>query len=186
MRIQPVTDREPLDAAGKQAWDAVAERRGGRVGGPFGILMHSPAAAERVARVGDHVRFDLDLNPAERELAIITTAREFDVEVEWGGHSRLALEAGVPEATIDIVAKRGDVSGLTAHEAQIITFIRELVGPKRRVSEATFKALQSRLGDRTMVDLATLVGYYAMLGCALNTFEAPAGPGARPLPPIAR
>jgi len=35
MRIRPVTEREPLDAAGKRVWDAVAERRGGRVGGPF-------------------------------------------------------------------------------------------------------------------------------------------------------
>lgn len=186
MRIQPITEREPLDAAGKQAWDAVAERRGGRVGGPFGVLMHSPAAAERVARVGDHVRFDIDLPSAERELAIITTAREFDTEVEWAGHSRLAIEAGVPEATVDIVAKRGDLGGLTPREVEIITFVRELVGPKRRVSEATFKTLHARLGDHGMVDLATLVGYYAMLGCVLNTFEVPSGPDARPLPPIAR
>jgi len=186
MRIDPITEREPLDAAGKQAWDAVAERRGGRVGGPFGVLMHSPVAAERVARVGDHVRFDIELPSAERELAIIATAREFDTEVEWGGHSRLAIEAGVPEATVDIVAKRGDISSLTAREAEIITFVRELVGPKRRVSEATFKALHARLGDQGMVDLATLVGYYAMLGCVLNTFEVPSGPGARPLPAITR
>lgn len=186
MRIQPVTDREPLDAAGKQAWDAVAERRGGRVGGPFGVLMHSPAAAERVARVGDHVRFDLDLTPAERELAIIATAREFDVEVEWAGHTRLALDAGVPEATVEVVANRGDVSGLTAQERQIITYVRELLGPKRRVSEATFTVLHTRLGDRTMVDLATLVGYYGMLACALNTFEVSAAAGTRPLPSIAR
>ncbi len=186
MRIQLVTDREPLDAAGKRAWDAVAERRGGRVGGPFGVLMHSPAAAERVARVGDHVRFDLDLDPAERELAIIATAREYDVEIEWAGHTRLALEVGVPEATIEVVAQRGDVSRLTKREAEIITYVRELLGPKRRVSEATFKALRDRIGDRTMVDLATLVGYYGMLACALNTFEVPSGPDARPLPAIAR
>lgn len=186
MRIQPVTDREPLDAAGKQAWDAIAERRGGRVGGPFGVLMHSPAAAERVARVGDHVRFDLDLTPAERELAIIATAREFDVEVEWAGHTRIALEAGVPEATVEVVARRGDLGGLSAGEAQIIAYVRELLGPQRRVSDATYRALHSRLGDRTMVDLATLVGYYAMLACALNTFEVPLPAGGRPLPPIAR
>lgn len=186
MRIQPVTDRGPLDATGQQAWDAVAERRGGRVGGPFGVLMHSPAAAERVARVGDHVRFDLDLPPAERELAIISVAREFDVEVEWSGHTRIAIEAGLPEATVDVVASRGDVSGLTPNEGQIINYVREILGPKRRVSEATFKALQSRLGDRTMVDLSVLVGYYSMLACSLNTFEVPAGEGARPLPPIAR
>lgn len=186
MRIQPVTARDPLDAAGKQAWDAVAERRGGRVGGPFGVLMHSPAAAERVARVGDHVRFDLDIPAAERELAIIATAREFDVDVEWAGHTRLALEAGVPEATIEVVANHGSVSALTANEAHIINFVRDLLGPKRRVSEATYTALHNRLGDRTMVDLATLVGYYSMLACALNTFEVPAGEGSRPLPPIAR
>lgn len=186
MRIEPVADREPLDAAGKQAWDAVAERRGGRVGGPFGVLMHSPAAAERVARVGDHVRFDLDMVPAERELAIIAVAREFDVDVEWAGHTRIAIEAGLPEATVDVVANRGDASGLTPNEAQIITYVREILGPKRRVSEATFKALQSRLGDRTMVDLSVLVGYYSMLACSLNTFEVPAGAGARPLPAIAR
>lgn len=186
MRIQPVTDREPLDAAGKQAWDAVAERRGGRVGGPFGVLMHSPAAAERVARVGDHVRFDLALSPAERELAIICTAREYDVDVEWAGHVRIALEVGVPEATVEVVANRGDVSGLTVPEQQIINYVRELLGPKRRVSEATFSALRARLDNRTMVDLATLVGYYGMIGCALNSFEVPLPAGGRPLPRIAR
>jgi 4-carboxymuconolactone decarboxylase len=186
MRIQPVTDRELLDAAGKQAWDAIAERRGGRVGGPFGVLMHSPAAAERAGRVGDHVRFDLDIPAAERELAIIATAREFDVEVEWAGHVRIALEVGVPEATVEVVAHRGNVSGLTVPEQQIINYVRELLGPKRRVSEATFSALRARFDDRTMVDLATLVGYYAMIGCALNSFEVPLPDGGRPLPPIAR
>lgn len=80
----------------------------------------------------------------------------------------------MPEATVEVVARRGDVSGLTAGEAQIIGYVRELLGPTRRVSEGTFQALHDRFGDRTMVDLATLVGYYAMLACALNTFEVPA------------
>ena len=33
-RVDPITDREALNAEGREAYDAVVERRGGRVAGP--------------------------------------------------------------------------------------------------------------------------------------------------------
>jgi 4-carboxymuconolactone decarboxylase len=156
-RIPQLTDRDQLDDEGRDAFDAVAARRGGRVGGPFGVMMHSPQVAARVARLGDYLRFDCVLDPAERELAIISVAREFDAELEWAAHVRLARENGVSDQTVEVVANRGDLAALEPHEAQIVAYVRELLGPAHRVSDATFEAARARLGERGVVDLTALV-----------------------------
>jgi len=41
---------------------------------PFTFLLHSPEVARRVAHLGAYLRFETNLSPVERELAICTTA----------------------------------------------------------------------------------------------------------------
>jgi hypothetical protein len=47
---------------------------------------------------------------------------------------------------------------------------RELVG-KHRVSEPTFQAVLKRLGPQGITESTATMGYYAMLGFALNAFD---------------
>lgn len=180
-RLLNLIDRDEVPAELHEAYDRVAALRNGAVSGPYGILLHSPELAERAAALGQFVRWNSDLTPAQRETAIITAARHWDAELMWGAHVRLGREAGVRDEVIAAVGSRGALDGLEAGEAAIVRYVRELL-ETNRVQPATFEALRELVGDRGIVDLTGLVGYYATVGFTLNAFEVEPPPGAESLP----
>ncbi|MPZ98002.1 MAG: carboxymuconolactone decarboxylase family protein [Dehalococcoidia bacterium] len=182
-RLPNMLDRDQLPDGLRESYDRVAGSRGGTVSGPYGILLHSPELAERGAALSEYLRWNSALTPAQRELAIMTAAREFDANVMWAGHVRLGREAGVRDEAIDCIAHRGDAAGLTTEEGEIVRYVRELL-QTNRVSAPTFEALHQRLGDQGIVDLTGLVGYYAFVGSVLNAFEVEPADGARALPTL--
>jgi 4-carboxymuconolactone decarboxylase len=58
----------------------------------------------------------------------------------------------------------------------IYAFVRELYAT-RRVSDATYKRVHKLLGDAGMVELAGILGYYAMVSMILNAFRMPVPEG---------
>ncbi|HLZ71600.1 MAG TPA: carboxymuconolactone decarboxylase family protein [Dehalococcoidia bacterium] len=179
-RVPAITAKEQLPEAQRPIFAAIAESRGA-VGGPFPVLLNSPEVAGRVAHLGTYLRFESELSGVQRELAIITTAREWNCALEWGGHVQLARREGVREQAIDAVGRRAPLAGLTDEERLIVGYARELVGT-RRVGADTFAAAHKALGDRGVTDLTATIGYYGMLACALNAFEVEPPAGAPPLP----
>ena len=90
----PNVNRDELKPEDQQYYDEIVGSRGS-VRGPYGILLHSPQLAARVAHTGTFVRFEFDVPEALKELVIITTAREVTSQYEFSAHARLAREAGV-------------------------------------------------------------------------------------------
>ena len=180
-RLPNLTSRDELPAELAETYDRIAELRGGQVSGPYGILIHSPELAERAAGLSRYVRWESDLTPGQRETAIIVAARELDAELMWNAHVRLAREGGVREAVIEAIGHRADLEALAPEEVAIVRYVRELFGDNR-VSDEAFEALHALVGDRGIVDLTGLVGYYVFVGFTLNAFEVPPPPGAEPLP----
>lgn len=179
-RIPQVTTKDDVAPEHHAIFESIASSRG-RVGGPFAVLMNSPEVAGRAAHLGAYIRYESVLSDADRELAICTTSREWDCSYEWSAHAPLALEAGVRQEAMDIVANRGPLESLTEDEAAIVRYGRELLRD-RRVSDATFKAAHDRLGDKGVAELTATFGYYSMLACALNSFEVEQAPGTPRLP----
>jgi 4-carboxymuconolactone decarboxylase len=131
--------------------------------------------------LGEYLRWHSDLTPAQREIAVLAAARHFNAAFMWASHVRLGREAGVTDKVIETIAHERDLASLTDEEADIIRFVRELTG-SNRVSDATFAAVHRRLGDRGIVDLTGLVGYYAFVAATLNAFEIEPLEGAPRLP----
>ena len=179
-RIPQITSKSDVRPEHGAIFDAIAESRS-RVSGPFSMLLHSPEVAGRTAHLGAYIRFESVLSPADRELAIITTSREFNCGFEWSAHEPLARQAGVPEETVEVVANRGDTGSLSEHEAVIVRYARELF-QDRRVSDETFDAARSRFGDQGVTELTATLGYYAMLACTLNAFQVEPPSGTPKLP----
>ena len=173
MRTPEIT-REDLLPDQRQIWDDIADKRP-TVGGPFQVLLNYPELAKRVTNVGTLLRFDGNLSDGVRELAIISTAREFDATIEWAAHTPLARKGGVSEATIEVVRDRGAVDGLDESDAAIIQYCRELFREKR-VSQKLFDKAQALFGIPGLVELTVLIGYYSMIACCLNAFDVEAGP----------
>jgi 4-carboxymuconolactone decarboxylase len=177
-RLPQITDKAALDPAHHDVFDAIAGSRGAIVG-PFPTLLHSPEAARRVSELGHYLRFGSALSPVQREVAILTAAREADCAFEWAAHVRLARREGVREEVIAAIAERASLAALAEDEAAIVAFGRELLG-KHSVSDDTYAAAGRLFGVQGVVDLTALLGYYTMIACVLNGFEVlPAADAAR-------
>jgi 4-carboxymuconolactone decarboxylase len=69
-------------------------------------------------------------------------------------------------------------------EEAVYDFCRELLETKQ-VSDATFRKAVDRLGERGVVDVIGVMGYYQLVAMALNVDRYPLPEGVRPeLPPL--
>jgi 4-carboxymuconolactone decarboxylase len=179
-RVEPIRTKGELPAEHHAAFDLIAESRG-QVAGPFGVLLHSPEVARRVAHLGAYIRFESALSGAERELAILATARAMDCRYEWAAHAPLARTAGVRPEAIAAIRDRRAPAGLTPAEAEIVAYVTAVLRA-HRVDDAAFQALRARFDTRALVELTATAGYYSMIACALNAFDVRPDPGADVLP----
>jgi 4-carboxymuconolactone decarboxylase len=168
-RISLIEKKEDLASEHQPIYDAIARSRG-VVGGPFLALLHSPELAGRTAHLGSYVRFESKLDHKLVELAALVTARELDCKHEWAAHVNNAQKAGIRLETIRTIYHRKVAEEFSTDDAQIISYIRELLH-SHRASEATLQALYARLGEQGLVELTATIGYYAMLACTLNAFD---------------
>ena len=74
----PEVSREDLPAEQQQIFDEIARSRGGRVAGPFKVLLNSPEPTGRIAHLGTYVRFESSLSPELHSLSALTVARELN------------------------------------------------------------------------------------------------------------
>lgn len=168
-RIPHVVERSALSEEARQHYDHILETRG-RVSGPFNVLLNSPEVAGRVGRLGAYLRFDGTLPASQREVAILTTAREFDCAYEWSVHEELAREAGVSSATVNAVREGAPLGDVPESEARIVRYVREVLR-RNEISDDTFNAVSDEFGTRATTELTATIGYYGMLAVVLNAFE---------------
>ena len=155
-----------------------AGERGG-AGGPFNALLRSPQMGDLAQQLGAQLRFHSALPARLNELAIIMTARFWSAQYEWYAHRRLAIQAGVSPATADAIAAGQRPGSLTPDEEAIYNFATELLGTKQ-VRDATFQAVVDRFGERGVVDLIGVMGYYHLVSMLLNVDRYPLPAGVKP------
>lgn len=156
------------------------ERRN-NLGGPFNILLRSPEMGDLAQQFGASMRFHASLPARARETAIIVVARYWGAQFEWSAHKRAALQAGVSPAIVDAIAQGKQPQGMDADTGTAYGFIAELLKTKQ-VSDATFDAAKNRFGEKGVVDLIGLSGWYSMVSMALNVDQYPtASPELKPL-----
>jgi 4-carboxymuconolactone decarboxylase len=136
--------------------------------------------AERMSHLGTYVRFETDLDRAQTELATIVAARGLNNAYIWAAHVPPALEEGIAASTVEIVNRGAAVDGLDPTEALIIRVARQLV-EDRHLDDATFEAAKARFGEKGLLELTTLVGFYCLVSCIITTGQFTPRDGAPPL-----
>ena len=182
-RFPPLTyDR--MTPEQKALTDHILAGERGTMNGPFNVLLRSPEMGDLAQKFGAYMRFHSSLPRRLNELAIIMTARSWSSQFEWYAHRRYALEAGVSAGIVDAVAAGKRPSGMQPDEAAVYNFCQEFL-TARNVSDATFQAAVARLGERGVVDLIGVMGYYHLVSMLLNVDRYPLPEGAKPeLKPI--
>jgi 4-carboxymuconolactone decarboxylase len=167
----PAVSRDALDPQAQAVWDRIAAVRGG-VRGPFGVLIHVPPLAGRVAALEDYFRFEAALPEVDRELVILAAAREMGARYAWVRHEHRGREAGMRPEAIEVVRALGPLDGLTAREALLVEITRSLLRTRALPDELFARGL-AELGERQLVELVALVGHYGLVGFVLNAFAVP-------------
>ena len=164
--------RESLSPEQQRVFDAILSGPRGTVPAPFHIFLQSAELAERVQNLGELLRYRTGLPPRLSELAILVTASHWGAEYEWSVHEREARKAGVPEEVIRAVAA-GTRPDLVGDDALIHDFAHTFY-TQRDVPTPLFEAAVARFGQRTVVELGSILGYYSMLAIVLKIFRVPA------------
>lgn len=179
-RIAPISGKSDVPSAYHNVVDGVLAVFG-QVRGPFSMLLHSPALAERVLNLGNFLRSDSVVEAKDRSLAILVAAREREGAYVWAAQVGAARRTGVREEAIDVIRAKGDPATLPAEERDIVTYAQQLVR-KNRIDQAAFDALKRRHDEQWLVELTVAMNYYGFLCGVVNAFEVSAPPDGDRLP----
>jgi 4-carboxymuconolactone decarboxylase len=157
----------------RAAAQAVIDGPRGAVYGPFVPLLRSPELMECAQRLGEYLRYRSAIGTRLSELAILVTARQWDQQVEWAIHVPIALRTGIGQDVVDAVARRERPQAMLVDEAVVHDFCIELHQHKR-VSDATYAQALALFGEKGVVDLMGINGYYTLLAMVMNAAQTPA------------
>ncbi len=177
-RFKPLTWDEMTPAQKTMMEHLVSgERRG--AGGPFNVLLRSPEMGDLAQQFGASMRFHSTLPKKLNEMAIIMTARYWTAQYEWNAHRTAAAQAGLNESIIQAIATGKRPASMDADETVVYNFATELLNTKQ-VSDAGFKAAVGKFGERGVVDLISVMGYYQLVSMLLNVDRYPLPAGVKP------
>jgi 4-carboxymuconolactone decarboxylase len=176
-RYQELSESQ-LDAEQRRVYNDCKAGPRAAVPPPVHVWLKSPGLADNAHKLGAHVRFGTQFTPKQTEIAILMTARYWTAQFEWAAHVRLGLQAGLTQDQIDAIAERRTPDFADADDRLVYDFCRDYYDD-HRVDDATYQRVVARFGDKGIVDLAGLIGYYSFVSVTLNTFEVPIPPGAK-------
>jgi 4-carboxymuconolactone decarboxylase len=177
-RFKKLAESELDPAQLKVYRELMAGPRGG-VRGPFNALLRSPVLIDRVQKLGEFLRFESSLSARLNEFAILITARHWNAQYEWFAHYPHALKGGLkPEVAADL-AQGKRPANMQDDEAIVYDFCKEL-HEKKSVSDATYDAALKKFGERGVVDLIGVSGYYTLVSMVLNVDRQPLPDGTPP------
>ncbi len=154
--------------------------------GPFNTYARSPALGILLLQVSDFVRFNSSLPPRLSELAIMIAARQWSQLYEWRAHYPLAIKGGLDRQILVDLGAGKRPQGMQDDEAALYDYCTELYRD-RNVSDATFKAAVTHFGERGVMDVIGIIGYYDIVSMALIAQKATGNPGDEPaLLPLTR
>lgn len=174
---------ETMDADQRRVYDKIIAGRRGRVQGPLRAALHNAELADRWQALGELLRYNTSLTPRQSELAILITGRACNSPFEWYAHRLEAERVGIEAPVIEAILAQTPPTGLTADDALIVQVALELNASKS-ITDATYADALARLGERRLVELTALVGYYTMVAMTLNAHEIPLPAGVEPAFPL--
>ncbi len=188
-RLEPQTF-DTLDDDQQVLWENIttgprgnpAREHGGLAGpdgaliGPFNALFLSPEIGDAIQKLGASIRYQTSLPSDLLEVAICTMGGHWRANFEFWAHARLAANAGVSVDAIDAIRNGATPDFGDERQQTVYQFGRELID-NQRVSDETYEALTGLIGERGVFEVASVMGYYALVSIGLNTFNVAMPPG---------
>ena len=136
----------------------------------FRMMAHSPSYFEQYCRLGGAIRHRGELDPIVRELAITRTGILCESPYEIVAHKRIGGNIGVTDEQNEALENWEQASCFNEVQRAALAFTDEIIR-LRRPTDATFKAIASKLTPAALVELQLAVGFYIMTSKFLETFD---------------
>ncbi len=172
----PMIPEDQLTEAQRRAVQAVTAGKRAGVRGPFPALLRSPELCGHAAVLGEFCRFGSSLPPRLSEMAILITAYNWKAQYEWYAHAPMAQKGGLADDIIEAIRVGKRPASMKPDEAVVYDICTELHDTKR-VSDATYKKGVETFGEKGVVEILGISGYYVLVSMVLNTAQValPAG-----------
>jgi alkylhydroperoxidase family enzyme len=148
----------------------------GRMYGPFNALLMTPVLGKQFHEVGKLLRYETGFTARGREVAILELSVLRRCGIEWYAHEPIGRRAGLTDAEIDAIRTGAPAPTLDRSE-QIIRSVTQSLLRARDVDDALYAAAVESLGEKVLMELLILIGYFDMLATTMTVFRAelPAG-----------
>jgi 4-carboxymuconolactone decarboxylase len=166
---------EELNPAQKAWVDAIAlpPRNAKFANPPYRAYIRSPDLAPRLSALSDYLRWNTSLPPRLSELAILITARQWTAQYEWFAHYTLALKGGLDPKIVGDIAAGNRPANMKDDEAALYDLAMALYRDKK-VTDAVYRAALDKFGERGIMDIIGIIGYYDLVSMTLITMQAAA------------
>lgn len=131
----------------------------------FGALANNPPVLDAFVAFSRALWDESGLDDAEREVVVLTVARQTHADYEWHQHARLALEAGLDDAEVRAI-RGGRYGELPPRLEALATYAAGVA--TGNVDDAIHRALAERVDHRTLVGTAMLAAVYTGLARFLD------------------
>ena len=138
----------------------------------FRLIAHAPNVfvgwAQMVDELFDSPTFSLRM----REVVILRVAHLQGARYELGQHIGIARGAGLTEQQIDAIIGTDDIdaTGFSHTERVVLDLVTELCNT-HRLTDASFAAARTALGEEALTELLMLVSCYYGLALVLNAVD---------------
>ena len=170
----PLPDMSPEQ---RRVHDAILSGPRGVVEGPLKVWLHSPQLADRAQALGAFCRYGTSLPARLSELAILMTGAFWRAGFEWHVHEKEARKAGLSEAVIEAIHAGEEPPFSESDEAAVFAVTQELLRT-RAISDQTYRRAVGQIGERGIVDLVGVLGYYTLISMTIVAFQVPVPEGA--------
>jgi 4-carboxymuconolactone decarboxylase len=175
----PPLDVEELSPEQKRVYDQIA---GGRktVRGPFPMWLHNPKLAEHANQFGIALRDHSTIGRRIFELAVITVCRAWSVQYAWSSHAPQAELQGIAPEIVEAIRENRKPDFKRDDERVTYEVATEIMATQQ-LSQAGYDKAIAQFGEQGTVELISTIGYYAMVGIFLKSFDVRPPDGSTPL-----
>jgi 4-carboxymuconolactone decarboxylase len=153
---------------------------------PYRAYIRNPDLAPKLSALSEYLRWNTSLAPRLSELAILITAREWTAQYEWFAHYPLALKGGLDPKVAEAVAAGKRPDSMKDDEAALYDLATALYRD-RKVTDPVYKAALDKFGERGIMDIIGIIGYYDLVSMTLITMQAgPPNDSVKPLPVLTK
>jgi len=142
------------------------------VGSGWEELLRSPELLLTVNAMREYVEYKPALVPRIRELVIMIAGRQTSTDFMWNSHYPVAIKTGISPEFLKAIAEGRRPTAMPEDEEVVYDFCDEL-HRSQRVSDATYGKALAKFGERGVVDIVGVYGWYSMWAVMNKVWQKP-------------